>query len=79
MWIKDIAPSNELRRWYRHDADKWHEFQRKYTAELDANPTSVETLLSCLQSESVVTLVFGSKEEKLNNAVALQIYCKSIQ
>ena len=79
LWIKDIAPSHELRRWFGHDPHKWHEFQRKYTAELDANPTSVETLLSCLQSESVVTLVFGSKEEKLNNAVALQKYCKSIQ
>lgn len=79
LWIKDIAPSHELRRWFGHDPHKWQEFQRKYTTELDANPTSVESLLLCLQSESVVTLVFGSKEEKLNNAVALQIYCQSIQ
>ena len=78
-WIKDIAPSHELRRWFGHDPQKWHEFQRKYFVELNANPASVETLLSFLQSEPVVTFVFGSKEEKLNNAVALQNYFESIQ
>jgi uncharacterized protein YeaO (DUF488 family) len=78
-WIKDIAPSHELRRWFGHDPQKWKEFQRKYFAELNANPASVETLVSCLQSETVVTFVFGSKEEKLNNAVALQSYFDSIQ
>ena len=78
-WIKDIAPSHELRRWFGHDPQKWKEFQRKYFAELNANPASVETLVSCLQSETVVTFVFGSKEEKLNNAVALQNYFDSIQ
>jgi uncharacterized protein YeaO (DUF488 family) len=77
QWIKDIAPSNELRRWYGHDPEKWPEFQKRYFAELDANPTAVETLQTCLQNESVVTFLFGSKEKKLNNAVALQIYCKS--
>jgi uncharacterized protein YeaO (DUF488 family) len=74
LWCKDIAPSHELRRWFGHDPQKWHEFQRKYFVELNANPIAVKTVLSCLQSESVVTLVFGSKEEKLNNAAALKIY-----
>ncbi len=79
MWIKDIAPSHELRRWFGHDPQKWREFKKKYFIELDANAITVETLLSCLQSESVVTFVYGSKEEKLNNAVALQTYFESIQ
>lgn len=74
MWAKDIAPSSELRRWFGHDPEKWREFTRRYFVELNANPNAVETLLSCLQKESVVTFVFGSKEEKLNNAVAIKIY-----
>lgn len=79
MWIKDIAPSHELRRWFGHDPQKWREFKKKHFIELDANPITVETLLPCLQRESVVTFVYGSKEEKLNNAVALQTYFGSIQ
>jgi uncharacterized protein YeaO (DUF488 family) len=79
MWIKDIGPSSELRRWFSHDPQKWNAFKKRYFIEVDANPIAVETLLSCLQKEPVVTFVFGSKEEKLNNAVALQIYFKSIQ
>ena len=79
QWIKDIAPSNGLRRWYGHDPGKWPEFQKRYFAELDANPTAVETLQICLKNESVVTFLFGSKEQKLNNAVALQNYIESLQ
>jgi len=78
MWIKDVAPSHELRRWFGHDPQKWREFKRRYFIELNTNPSVIETLLPILWSESVVTFVFGSKEEKLNNAVALQIYFKSI-
>lgn len=74
LWNKDIAPSHELRRWFGHDPQKWREFIRRYFIELNANPIAVETVLSYLQSESVVTFVFGSKEQKLNNAVALKIY-----
>ncbi len=79
LWNKDIGPSHELRRWFGHDPQKWREFKKRYFVELDANPTAVETVLSCLQKEPVVTFVFGSKEEKLNNAVALQTYFESIQ
>jgi uncharacterized protein YeaO (DUF488 family) len=74
LWNKDIAPSHELRRWFGHDPQKWREFIRRYFIELNANPTAVEALLLGLQNESVVTFVFGSKEEKLNNAVALKVY-----
>ena len=73
-WNKNIAPSNELRRWFGHDPQKWREFTTKYFIELNANPEVVDTVLSYLRSEPVVTFVFASKEEKLNNAVALKIY-----
>ena len=54
LWIKEVAPSSELRRWYGHDPKKWKEFVRRYFVELNANPVAVDTVLSCLQSESVV-------------------------
>lgn len=79
LWNKEIAPSHELRRWFGHDPQKWREFKKRYFVELDANPGVIETLLPALRNKSVVTFVYGSKEEKFNNAVALQIYFESIQ
>ena len=73
FWAKAIAPSNELRKWYQHDPDKWAEFRRRYFAELDANPDGVEALRAELGSGKV-TFVFSSKEETLNNATALRDY-----
>jgi uncharacterized protein YeaO (DUF488 family) len=77
VWVKEIAPSTELRRWYGHDADKWPEFKTRYAAELNANPTGVEKLLSEVQA-GTVTFLYSSKEERLNNAVALKEYIESI-
>ena len=72
-WAKDIAPSNELRKWYRHDPAKWPEFRRRYFAELDAAPEGVEAMRSEL-GRGMNTILFGSKEERLNNARALVEY-----
>jgi uncharacterized protein YeaO (DUF488 family) len=71
-WARAIAPSDALRKWYAHDAGKWQEFKRRYFAELDANAEGLEVLREHLGVDS--TLVFGSREEKLNNAVALSEY-----
>ncbi len=76
FWAKDIAPSSELRRWYRHEADKWPEFKRRYHAELEANPEGVAALLSEI-ADADVMLLFGSREERLNNAAALKEYLES--
>ena len=70
-WLKDLAPSNELRRWYGHDPDKWDEFRRRYRAELDADPSVLEPLLQLTGTEPVITLLFSSRKETHNNAVAL--------
>ncbi|HEX7939604.1 MAG TPA: DUF488 family protein [Gemmatimonadaceae bacterium] len=75
FWAKAVAPSNELRRWYQHAPEKWPEFRRRYFAELDANPAGVAALKREL-GRGVVTLVFGSKETKLNNATAMREYLK---
>jgi uncharacterized protein YeaO (DUF488 family) len=73
FWAQSIAPSSELRRWYRHEHPKWQEFRRRYFAELDANPEGMAELRAQL-GKGTVTLLFASKEEELNNAAALREY-----
>jgi uncharacterized protein YeaO (DUF488 family) len=68
-----VAPSTKLRRWYGHEPKKWREFQRRYFAELDANPAGLAELRSQLGT-GATTLLFGSKETRLNNASALSEY-----
>ena len=70
-WFRDLAPSNELRRWYAHDPGKWDEFRRRYRAELEADPTVFEPLVRLVKTETTVTLLFSARDEEHNNAVAL--------
>jgi uncharacterized protein YeaO (DUF488 family) len=72
-WLKELAPSAALRRWFGHDADRWQEFRQRYFAELDENPDLINVLLHELR-RGRVTLVYGAREEKFNNAVALKDY-----
>ncbi len=76
FWAKSVSPSNELRRWYGHDPEKWSEFRRRYFEELDSNPDGVSELRAHLDP-GTVTLVFSSKETRLNNASALREYLES--
>jgi uncharacterized protein YeaO (DUF488 family) len=76
LWLRDLAPSNELRNWYGHDPEKWTEFKKRYWKELDRNPTLVSRLAEECR-KGTVTFVFSSKEEKINNAVALREYIES--
>ena len=71
LWLKEIAPSNALRKWYGHDPAKWTEFRRRYAAELKDNPEPIQELRTLAQAKTV-TLLFSSKELELNNAVALK-------
>jgi uncharacterized protein YeaO (DUF488 family) len=71
LWLKEIAPSPELRQWFGHDPAKWEEFCRRYWAELAAQPDAVKLLKEKLK-QGKVTLVYGSKDEKHNAAVALK-------
>jgi uncharacterized protein YeaO (DUF488 family) len=70
-WLKDAAPSTELRRWFDHDPDKWDEFQRRYRAELDANPATLEHLIEAAHA-GPVTLVYAARDEAHNDAVVLR-------
>ncbi len=71
LWLKEIAPSTELRKWFGHDPDKWKEFQTRYRAELRQNTEQV-SLLKLEAAKSIVTLLYGAKDEEHNEAVVLQ-------
>jgi uncharacterized protein YeaO (DUF488 family) len=73
LWQKDVAPNNSLRKWFGHDEEKWNEFKRRYFKELDKNIDSVSTILNKARQGSI-TLLYGAKEERFNNAVALKEY-----
>ncbi|MDX1440061.1 MAG: DUF488 family protein [Rubricoccaceae bacterium] len=73
FWSKDTAPSHALRKWFNHDPARWEEFKTRYFAELDENPGAVAELLSYAK-EDKTTFVYASREEKMNNAVALKAY-----
>jgi uncharacterized protein YeaO (DUF488 family) len=71
LWLKEVAPSTELRKWFGHDPEKWKEFQTRYRAELRQNTEQV-SLLKQKAAKGVVTLLFGAKDEEHNEAVVLQ-------
>ena len=71
LWAKDIAPSNELRKWFGHDPKRWNEFRRRYRAELKGSK-SLKDLRAELRRHSVVTLLYASKDEEHNNVTVLQ-------
>jgi uncharacterized protein YeaO (DUF488 family) len=70
-WLKDVAPSTELRQWFQHDPAKWQEFRKRYRRELEANPEPWQRLLSRAR-RGRLTLVYSSHDQEHNNAVALQ-------
>ncbi|HVI59550.1 MAG TPA: DUF488 family protein [Luteimonas sp.] len=72
-WVKSVAPSDALRKWFGHEPAKWDEFRRRYFAELDANPDAVAELRGHL-ARGRNTLLFGARDEAHNNAVALREY-----
>lgn len=75
-WLKDVAPSTTLRRWFNHDPKKWDEFRRRYRRELDANLGAIEPLLKAAQ-RGLITLVYSSHDTEHNNAVALKEYVEN--
>jgi uncharacterized protein YeaO (DUF488 family) len=73
LWLKDIAPSVALRRWFNHDPTRWGEFVRRYAEELDKKHASVAALAGAVR-RGRVTLLFGARDARHNNAVALHAY-----
>lgn len=77
-WLREVAPSTDLRRWFAHDPARWAEFKRRYSAELDA-PAAPEAVarLRSLAAEGDVTLLYAATDELHNNAVVLREYLAS--
>lgn len=76
-WLKDIAPSTELRRWFGHEPERFAEFRVRYRRELDANRAGLEPLLAAAR-EGPVTLLYAARDEEHNNAVVLREYLIAI-
>jgi len=76
LWLKEIAPSAALRRWFGHDPLKWDAFRARYFRELQKNPKAVAQLNEIIRN-GPVTLLFAAKDQEHNNAVALKEYLES--
>ncbi len=77
LWLKEIAPSTSLRKWFGHDPLKWDEFSERYFAELSHNPDAVEQLCEHLH-HGVVTLVYGAKDHEHNHALVLKNHLEKL-
>ena len=75
-WLKQIAPSTALRKWFNHDPKKWNGFRERYAKELDANPEAVKALQDLLREHGTVTLIFDARDTEHNEAVVLQQYMR---
>ncbi len=75
-WLKDVAPSGDLRRWFSHDPAKWREFRRRYFRELEANAAAWEPILKAAR-QGTVTLLYSARDIEHNNAVALKEFLEA--
>jgi uncharacterized protein YeaO (DUF488 family) len=71
LWLRDIAPTTELRKWYGHEPERWPEFQVRYHAEVDQHPELVQTLRDAEAEHGTVTLLFAARDEERNEARVL--------
>jgi uncharacterized protein YeaO (DUF488 family) len=76
LWLKEVAPSPELRKWFGHEPEKWEEFRERYWKELE-NKKELVNLLKQKSKEGRVTFVYAARDEKYNAAVALKTFLES--
>lgn len=72
-WLKDVAPSPDLRQWFAHDPSKWHEFQQRYRAELESNPEAWKSILEAA-NHGDVTLLYSARDTEHNSAILLKAF-----
>ncbi len=72
LWLKEIAPSDALRRWFSHDPEKWKQFKEKYIIELKQGKEFVNKIKRLEKEKRSITLLYSAKDEKQNNAVILR-------
>ena len=73
LWLKDIAPTTQLRKWFGHDPSRWAEFRRRYHLELEANQDAIKQLHEIMKKRRV-TLIYSAHDQEHNQAVALAEY-----
>lgn len=76
LWLKEIAPGNELRKWFSHDPEKWEEFRKCYLKELELKEEYVQKLIEKAK-ETDLALLYAAKNEDFNNATVLKEYLES--
>jgi uncharacterized protein YeaO (DUF488 family) len=74
-WLRDVAPSTELRRWFGHDPQRWAEFHRRYTEELEKGPSGLDTLVEAVR-QGDVTLLYSARDREHNQAVVLRDFLR---
>ena len=72
LWFKEIAPSDELRKWFHHEVPNWEEFRARYEREIRDNQVTLEKLKAIIKKEKTVTLLYGAKDEKHNQALVIK-------
>ena len=72
LWSKEIAPSNDLRKWYSHNSEKAKQFQKKYIAELEGNSDSLNEVKNTTRDQKTITLLYASKDPNPIHAIVLQ-------
>jgi len=73
LWLKEVAPSNDLRNWFSHDPKKWEEFKRKYERELQDKQELIHKIKQAEKEKGIVTLLYSTRNKEHNNAIALNI------
>jgi uncharacterized protein YeaO (DUF488 family) len=76
-WLREVAPSNQLRQWFGHDPKRWEEFKLRYAAELQAKPEAMQFLLG-LARERRLVLLYSARDLQFNQAIALQQHLASL-
>jgi uncharacterized protein YeaO (DUF488 family) len=76
LWLKDIAPSTELRKWFGHDPSKWDEFRKRFFQELDQKGELIDQVIAKARKGDIV-LLYGARDEEHNNAMALKEYIEA--
>ena len=74
LWLKEIAPSNDLRQWFGHETSKWEEFRKRYLRELEQNAEAVALFREAVKGRNRVTLVYAARDAEHNEAVVLQAF-----
>lgn len=74
LWLKEVAPSEDLRRWFSHDPKKWIEFKKRYRMELEEKKEIIDTIRSLERKNGKITLLYAAKDTEHNNAAFLKEY-----